>query len=170
MEIFQFSKIFWKYFAVIYLPSNAKRSHKLLSASLNAIHIGGLLITVYASSVKFYYEQNGLPIGQMMMIFMQLFINFGVALNYAFYCSRKSRLAELIDQFQRTINKRYNSNTAKIYENAERNAKFFSKWPFIAYIIIFNAMLIIVTAIHLIVSLVQGEMDVNKWPNLIQIR
>lgn len=170
MEVLKFSKKFWKYISAVYLPDNANRHHKISSVILNLIHVSGLIITICASLSKLYYEKYEISVGHRMMIFLQMFANSIAVFQYTFYCFRKSQIVELIEFTQKIVDKRYNASTAVFYENAESNAKFFTKWPFVVYIVFFDVMIFISTVVYLVYSLIKGEMNVNKWPNIIQVR
>lgn len=170
METFKSSKIFWTYISAIYLQKDAKRSVKVWSVLMNSVHVINLAICDYGSVISLVYDRHELSVPLIVMIYLQIFANTFIIVNYLFYCNRKSKLLELTESLQQTVNQRYNAGTDAIYKRAERIAEISWKLPEASYLIIFDCVFIIELLCLYIYSRVQGEIDVNKWPNLIQIR
>lgn len=166
MNILSFSKIFWEFIGGFYI----EKSSTILSVFINCFHIISLQLFVYGSISNYYYEMDNLDPGQTIYNFLQIFPNIAFIVSYIFYCKRKRNLFNLIEKFQNAVNERYNHLTAHIYENAEQNAEFFSKWPFTFYCVTFDVGFIGATIVYLVLSMIKEEINVHEWPSMLHFR
>lgn len=170
METLRVSKQFWKYIPAIYLDENDSWTWKYFSVLLNCVHFCGPAMISIGGVLKLYFESDLLEKEETAFIFLQTICNPMVASNYFFYIFRKKNLHKLCEKYEKTVNKRLNSATARFYEEAEEKATFFSKWPFVLYVALYDGGFLGVTFIYLVKSWFQENLDVLTWPNMIHIK
>lgn len=170
MKIFETSEMYWVNVVGVYLPRDRPRLDFAKSFALNFYQICGLATIIYGSLMEYHYEKDSFDVAQNILSFLQTFSNSLLIINYLFYIKRKFRLVELAAKFQRIVDERHNILTTKIYENAEWKTRFVTKGQITFYLIAFVGHFVLSVAIAWIRSITNGEIDVRKWPFLLDLR
>lgn len=170
MQILRTNKSFWTYISGVYAEKNEKFANRVLSIFLNLFHLFNLCAVVIGSCLKYYVEKDDLNVEHIMLLSHQIFTNSSLTLNFVVYCFRKSSLMILIEKFQKIVNSRYNVISAELYEHAEQKSRMVTIWPFTFYCVSYDGAMLIATTVCWLYSMITGDVNVHKWPNIVQMR
>lgn len=170
MEIFEWGRKFCQNLYGVYLPDHSSKLSRISSVLLNLVNFLIISMEIYGSVAKYYFERESMTVVQMIFVFLQIFLNMLMIVSYMIYCCRKSELVRLMDEYQAIVNSRFDISTEQIYVNVDWKTELFSKWAFVVENSILAVGLSVSTLFYCVHSLIRGEIDVHKWPNIIHIR
>lgn len=166
MEILKFCKTFWANFAGVYASEDPTFLETTKNVLLNLIHSFNMIQYAIGTIILCYSDMAELKVNQLLFAFLQ--INGTVSAQITFFSVwiRRSRIRQMVNTFQEIVDERYSDLTAEIYKRAEWIVEILVKWQLILSSVSICGGFATLTCVILIISLIQGEMDVHKWPNL----
>lgn len=166
LEILKFCKHFWANFAGLYGSKDPTLLETSKNALLNLIHSFNMIQYIIGTIILCYSDMAELEVNQLLFAFLQINGTASAQITYFSIWLRKSEIRRMVNRFQKVVDERYSDATAEIYKRAEWIVEILVKWQLILSGVSICGGFAVLTCVILIISFIQGEMDVHKWPNL----